>query len=122
MKFFKVFVVALLALFIGCSDGPETVAVNAAYAISHGDTAEFMKYIDADESEKSQIKGKLDIMVAGSVAQVNSMGGLKDVKVIETKSKGKYKIVTLEKTYGNGKTQTQELRLKEKNGKWVIVL
>lgn len=84
--------------------------------------AEFMKYIDASESEKTGLKGKLDIMIAGSVAQVNSMGGLKDVKAIETRSQGEYKTVTLKETFGNGSTQTETLTLKEKNGNWVIVL
>ena len=83
-------------------------------------SADSMVCYDYEVSVSGQAQALRDVFAA--VAQVNSMGGLKDVKVIETRSQGQYKIVTLEETYGNGKTQTQELRLKEKNGKWVIVL
>ena len=48
------------------------------------------------------------------------MGGLKEVKVLESSDEGEMKIVKVQMTFGNGENISENIKLEKIDGEWFI--
>lgn len=128
MEFLKLFIVALVVLFIGCGgypSTPEEIAVNAIKASINGDVETLAKYFGIDEitkneSDKTAMKGQLFQLASREQKRAEKMGGVKEIKVIETIDKGDVKRVKIKVTYANGEIKNNNVNLKQLKNKWIV--
>ena len=127
MKISKFFLTTLLMFFVACRgpSSPEEIAVEALKASTKGDVEKLAKYFGIekrakDDSEKTAAKGKLSKVAAGTRNKAEKMGGLKEVKVLESSDEGEMKIVKVQMTFGNGENISENIKLEKIDGEWFI--
>ena len=127
MKISKFFLTTLLMFFVACGgpSQPEEIAVEALNASTKGDVEKLAKYFGIekrakDDSEKTAAKGKLSKVAAGTRNKAEKMGGLKEVKVLESSDEGEMKIVKVQMTFGNGENISENIKLEKIDSEWFI--
>lgn len=121
MKKFLYILIAAVALlgFASCTSNTPSATVKKAYAcMQKNDIDGYMQYVEADEKTEALIgmfKEKLE-------QALESQGGLESYKVSDEQidEDGETATVKVELTYGNGKTDTENVKLKKIDGKWKI--
>ena len=127
MKVAKFFLTTLLMYFVayGRPSSKEESAVEALKASTKGDVEKLAKYFGIekrakDDSEKTAAKGKLSKVAAGTRNKAEKMGGLKELKVLESSDEGEMKIVKVQMTFGNGENISENIKLEKIDSEWFI--
>lgn len=112
----------VLAVGVGCDQGPGAVASAALRASAAGDAEALKRYMPKEVIEEAK---KLPIDVVSQMASMmkanaDRMGGLKSLTVLSEKVEGDRATVKMKTVWGNGQEETEDVGLIRSDGRWVI--
>ncbi|MDN3525278.1 DUF4878 domain-containing protein [Halomonas sabkhae] len=119
---------ALALLLIACSasaDTPEETIKAFYKTIAANDVEgaiDYISLVDVKESEMTQARGKLQMMVGNFHSKAEKRGGLASVEVlaVSRNEDGTEADVDVRLTYGNGDTQENQDNLIKEDGDWKL--
>jgi len=123
--FLSLTVLALAAC--GASDKPEDVVQAWYKAAVAGDADAATKHLYLDEvpaDEMAMAKGKVQMIVGEIANRAKANDGLKKIEALETSIEADQDRATVKVrlTFGNGKDQTESVRLRRSDKKWKVVI
>jgi len=123
--FLSLTVLALAAC--GASDKPEDIVQAWYKAAVAGDADAAIKLLYLDEVPANQMamaKGKVQMIVGEIANRAKANDGLKKIEALETSMEEDKDRATVKVrlTFGNGKDQTESVRLRRSDKKWKVVI
>ncbi len=109
---------ALIFAACGSSNDPESVAVSYIEKLAAGDESTLDLLAKENRGEKYDEAGKAMLKAIGD--EVTKKGGLKSVKVKDTKIEGDNATVVLEVVIGEEKPDESTIRLVKEDGNWKV--
>jgi len=104
-----------------CSAGPEDAARGFMEDKAAGRTAEAMERMDPAMAQT--VGPMIAVVLATEAAKGKKAGGLKDVKVVETrKTDADHAIVRAEGRYANGSVAREETKMRRIDGRWYVTM
>lgn len=104
--------------FFACStaSGPEKVAKQAAAAIQKGDYDAYAATFDLEPSDQKMLAGMIE---EKAKTQINSKGGIRSYKIVDSEINGDEASVDLLLNYMDGSTEDTTMHFVQKDGKWL---
>lgn len=104
-----------------CSAGPGDAARGFMEDKAAGRTAEAMERMDPAMAQT--VGPMIAVVLATEATKGKKAGGLKDVKVVETRqTDADHAIVRAEGHYGNGTVAREETKMRRIDGRWYVTM
>ena len=125
MRFFKVFLMVLVAAMLAACGGRDAkdVALDFENAVIKGNVDKIFSMLDMNDEDKKheqELKGKLAYMVGGIPAQVEQKGGVDKIEVENENCDDTYCMVNLKIYFNDGSSKNDRVKLKKVDGTWKI--
>lgn len=125
MRFFKVFLMVLVAAMLAACGGRDAkdVALDFENAVIKGDVDKIFSMLDMSDEDKKheqEIKGKLAYMIGGIPAEVKKKDGLDKIEVENENCNDTYCSVNLKIYFNDGSSKDDRVKLKKVDGTWKI--
>lgn len=115
--------VLISLMIIGCSStpsGPEDVAKEFISRIEKGDNSALD--LMAPELIEMLGKEKMEKGIQESSEKIKKNGGVKSVEISDKEIKDNEATMNVKTNYGNGTSETEKMKLVNKDGKWLITI
>ncbi|MDR1890340.1 MAG: DUF4878 domain-containing protein [Zoogloeaceae bacterium] len=124
----RFFMLCLLGVFLvacGSSSSPEGTVNDYFKAVVDNrveDAVAFYSIKDVKDNDLTMVKGKLQMIVGEQISKMQKSGGLQTLTTKTVSAEGDTATVEVEITYGNGKKESETLKLGKEEGGWKILL
>ncbi len=115
----------MFAIISGCGSagsGPGTTVEKYYQAVESGKSDAALKLFSSKELEDEDTKKKLLALIAMGTEEIKTKDGIKSIEIEKEEIDGDSAKVTAKVTYGNGKTDSQKVKLIKEDGKWKLTL
>jgi uncharacterized protein YchJ len=104
---------------VACGEGPGDAVENMMYAVDAGEYEQAIEYMPPKLRAMADKEKLIQMMRAGK-QELEQKGGLDGVEVLEETVDGNKATVKVKTTYGNGESETEELKLMKVDDQWVL--